>query len=161
MVRYSIVNTRTPIPGKFQLIDLKTGKEVIYSEADKVKGEFMVSLPTNREYALNVEYPGYTFFSKNFNMTAEEGLESIHMDVPMTPIGGDGTTVLDNVFFDLSSATLRKESFIELDKFVQFLTDNPKISVELGGHTDTRGDADKKPNSLGEPCKISIQLRCV
>ncbi|MCH2223843.1 MAG: OmpA family protein [Crocinitomicaceae bacterium] len=135
--------TKNPLPGKFRLIDLETGNEVIYSEADKINGEFTVSLPTNREYALNVEYPGYTFFSKNFNMTAVEGLESIHMDVPMIPIGSEGITVLDNVFFDLSSARLRKESFVELDKFVQFLSANPQISIELGGHTDTRGDAGK------------------
>ena len=58
------VTTKKPLPGKFQLIDLKTGKEVIYSEADKVSGEFMVSLPVNREYALNVSYPVIPSFQR-------------------------------------------------------------------------------------------------
>lgn len=102
--------TRKPVPGKFQLIDLKTGEEVIYSEADKLTGEFMVSLPTNREYALNVSYPGYTFFSQNFNMTNPEGLEAIHMDVPMVPINSEQPILLANVFFDLGKSTLRPES---------------------------------------------------
>ena len=128
------------MPGKFQLIDLKTGKEVIFSEADKVTGEFLVSLPLNREYALNVSYPGYTFFSKNFNMTNPEGLEAIHMDVPMVPITSDKPVLLENVFFDLGKATLRPESFVELDKLLEFLQKNPSIKIEIGGHTDTRGD---------------------
>lgn len=141
------ITTRNPIPGKFQLVDLKTGAEVIVSEADKLTGEFMVSLPLNKEYALNVSYPGYTFFSQNFNMTNPEGLEAIHMDVPMVPITNDliGTT-LKNVFFDLNKATLRPESYVELNKLVDFLAQNPNVKIEIGGHTDTRGDA--KENQL-------------
>jgi outer membrane protein OmpA-like peptidoglycan-associated protein/Tol biopolymer transport system component len=134
------VTTKKPLPGKFQLIDLKTGKEVIFSEADKVSGEFMVSLPVNREYALNVTYPGYSFFSKNFNMTNPAGLEAIHMDVPMTPLTSDLPIILANVFFDLTKATLRQESFVELEKLLDFLTKNPSMKIEISGHTDTRGD---------------------
>lgn len=131
--------TRDPLPGKFQLIDLKTGKEIIYSEADKLTGEFMVSLPVNREYALNVTYPGYTFFSQNFNMTNPAGLEAIHMDVPMWPINNSQPILLANVFFDLAKATLRQESFVELDKLVSFMNENKDLKVEIGGHTDSRG----------------------
>ena len=132
--------TRNPIPGKFQLIDLETGKEVIYSEADKITGEFMVSLPINKDYALNVSYPGYTFFSQNFNMRNPENLEAIHMDVPMVPIVSDQPILLANVFFDLNKSTLRPESYVELNKLVEFLESNPKVKIEIGGHTDSRGN---------------------
>jgi outer membrane protein OmpA-like peptidoglycan-associated protein/Tol biopolymer transport system component len=135
------VNTRKPIPGKFQLIDLETGKEVIVSEADKVSGEFTVPLPVDRQYALNVEYPGYTFFSKNFDLTIPENQDVYHMDVPMVPLNDNNhAVVLANVFFDLNKATLRKESFVELDKLVSFLQTNATLRIELGGHTDSRGN---------------------
>lgn len=134
------VQTRLPLAGKFQLIDIKTGKEVVISEADKVTGEFLVTLPVDREYALNVTYPGYAFFSKNFNMTLAENQDAVHMDVPMMPISIEQTVLLANVFFDLGKATLRPESNIELDKLVDFLQKNPTLKIELGGHTDTRGD---------------------
>ena len=150
------METRRPIPGKFQLIDLKTGKEVIYSEADKLTGEFLVSLPLNREYALNVSYPGYTFYSKNFNMTTtDETLEAIHMDVPMIPIASKHPVLLENVFFDLSAATLRPESYVELNKLVDFLNENKKIHIQLEGHTDTRGD-EAKNQKLSEDRAKSV-----
>jgi len=135
------INTKAPLGGKFQLIDIETGKEVIYSEADKLTGEFMVSLPLNREYALNVSFPGYSFFSKNFNMTEPAGMESFHMDVPMIPLeSSDGLgTPLANVFFDLDKATLRSKSFVELDKLVNFMNENSTIRIEISGHTDSRG----------------------
>jgi outer membrane protein OmpA-like peptidoglycan-associated protein/tetratricopeptide (TPR) repeat protein len=140
-VVYDVV-TKRPIPGKFQLIDLETGKEVIYSEADKLTGEFMVSLPISKQYALNVTYPGYAFFSENFDMNNPDNNEAIHMDVPMVPIGGsDQSIILANVFFDLSKSTLRNESFVELDKLVSFLNENQKVHIEIGGHTDSRGDS--------------------
>jgi outer membrane protein OmpA-like peptidoglycan-associated protein len=62
------------------------------------------------------------------------------MDVPMVPITSDIPTVLANVFFDLGKSTLRPESFVELDKLVDLLVKNSTIKVEIGGHTDTRGD---------------------
>jgi outer membrane protein OmpA-like peptidoglycan-associated protein/tetratricopeptide (TPR) repeat protein len=134
------ITDHKPVPGKFQLIDLKTGKEVIISEADKTTGEFMVSLPVNQEYALNVSYPGYTFFSKNFNMLDPMGQKAIQMDVPMVPITDQQPTLLANVFFDLGKATLRSESYIELNKLHDFLTNNPTLRIEISGHTDSRGD---------------------
>ncbi len=135
------ITTRRPIPGKFKLTDIKTGKDVVYSEADNLTGEFMVSLPVNREYALSVEYPGYLLFTKNFNMTQPEGLDAVHMDVPMVPLTIDTPVSLENVFFDLNKSKLRPESFVELDKLVAFLKNNESLRIELGGHTDTRGDA--------------------
>lgn len=135
------IETKKPLPGKFKLIDLSTGKEVIYSEADPITGEFIVSLPVNRDYMLNVTYPNYTFFSKNFNLKNAEGQEAFQMDVPMVPITSDVPVVLNNVFFDLSKSSLRMESFIELEKLREFLTQNPDAKIEIGGHTDTRGDA--------------------
>lgn len=146
---------KAPLAGKFKLIDVKTGKEIIVSEADKVTGEFMVSLPLNKEYALNVEYPGYNFFSQNFNMTNPDSLESIHMDVPMIPVGNATPIVLANVFFDLNKATLRPESFVELNKLKEFLTLNPSLRIEIGGHTDTRGD-DKVNQALSDARAKSV-----
>lgn len=141
------INTRLPLAGKFELIDIETGEQVMLSEADKVNGQFMVSLPINREYALNVNYPGYLFFSQNFNMKLEDNQDAFHMDVPMVPITSvDPVVSLKNVFFDLATATLRPESSIELNKLVDFLKKNPTLKIEIGGHTDTRGD--EKANML-------------
>lgn len=133
--------TKKPLEGSFSLVDLKTGKEVIRSIADKVSGAFTVSLPINQEYALSVSYPGYTFFSQNFNMTISDNQESFHMDVPLVPITDASPIALRNVFFDLNLATLRPESYIELNKLSDFLKSNPNLKIEIGGHTDTRGDA--------------------
>ena len=93
------------------------------SEADSLTGQFIISLPVNHEYALSVSYDGYALFSQNFNMNQSLNLQSIHMNIPLTPIKSSDSKpiVLTNVFFDINESTLRKESYIELDKLILFL----------------------------------------
>jgi len=44
------------------------------------------------------------------------------------------------VFFDTNKATIKSVSFALLNDVAQALTDNPKIKVEIGGHTDSQGN---------------------
>ena len=52
-----------------------------------------------------------------------------------------GLLLLSNVFFDLNQAKLRPESIVELNSFANYLKAHPKMNIEIGGHTDSRGDA--------------------
>ncbi|MFZ1730492.1 MAG: OmpA family protein [Bacteroidota bacterium] len=49
--------------------------------------------------------------------------------------------VLDGVNFKEGSAELTLEALIALNAALQTLKDNPTVIVEIGGHTDSRGDA--------------------
>lgn len=51
-----------------------------------------------------------------------------------------GSTIrLNNIFFDFGKATLRPESFPELDRLVSYMADNKGMEIELSGHTDNVG----------------------
>lgn len=147
-------NTKEPLKGSFELIDLSTGEQIIASEADPITGEFLVALPTKKEYALNVSFPGYSFFSKNFNMI-ESSEEAIRMEIPLVPLSDEQPVLLANVFFDLGKSTLRKESYVELNKLLRLLNENNSIKIEIGGHTDTRGD-NKDNQKLSEDRAKSV-----
>jgi outer membrane protein OmpA-like peptidoglycan-associated protein len=43
------------------------------------------------------------------------------------------------VFFDTNRASIKRASFALLNEVAQALKDNPKIKVEIGGHTDSQG----------------------
>jgi len=135
--------TKKALPGFFELTDLSNGKTVIISEADKVDGSFMVPLPLERDYAIQVTYPGYFPYSLNFNLRGIPNQTSYHIEIPLNPETSSDENVLANVFFDLNKSTLRPESKVELNKFANYLKSNPKIKIELGGHTDSRGNKDE------------------
>ena len=46
---------------------------------------------------------------------------------------------LNNVFFDFDKWDLRPESFVELDRVVKLLQENPAIEIEMSAHTDSHG----------------------
>jgi outer membrane protein OmpA-like peptidoglycan-associated protein/tetratricopeptide (TPR) repeat protein len=50
---------------------------------------------------------------------------------------------LNSIYYDYMKWSIRPDAAKELDKIVKVMQDNPKIKIELGSHTDTRGSADK------------------
>ncbi|GAA4460164.1 hypothetical protein GCM10023189_34890 [Nibrella saemangeumensis] len=57
-----------------------------------------------------------------------------------TDLRANQTIRLDNVYFDQGSYVMRKESTQQLDKLLNTLKANPKLKIEIGGHTDNVGD---------------------
>lgn len=132
-------DTKRPIAAQFELIDLNTREVVVASFADEVTGDYLVSLPINKEYALNASHNGYLFFSENFLLTEGNASEPFQKDVAMHKIEVNKTMVLKNVFFNTDEFDLKPKSKIELDKLVRFLSLNITLKIELGGHTDNLG----------------------
>lgn len=50
------------------------------------------------------------------------------------------TVILQNIFFASNRSELLPESFSELDKLTQWLTDEPGTAIKISGHTDQTGD---------------------
>jgi len=62
---------------------------------------------------------------------------------------------LKGVYFDFDKATIKPESYPVLDDAAKILTDNPKITVEIQGHTDSDG-SDSYNQKLSERRAYSI-----
>jgi outer membrane protein OmpA-like peptidoglycan-associated protein/Tfp pilus assembly protein PilF len=139
--------SKKPLEASFELIDLETQKSLYTSISDQGSGEFFMTLPSNKNYMLNVSRPGYLSYSGNFSMKdSTDKSKPFLMDVPLQPIAKDKVEELKNVFFDTDKSSLRSESFAELDKLVAFLNNNKMLTIELRGHTDNVGD--KKRNQV-------------
>ncbi len=134
---------RRPLRAKIELIDLATSDVVFKSVSDKITGDFLVTLPVDHDYALNVSRDGFLFYSEHFSLSRDENTDKPYrLNVEMQPIKFGEKVVLKNVFFETASYSLLPESKVELDKLVKFLKTNLTIKVEIGGHTDNVGKPD-------------------
>lgn len=135
-------NTKSKLEAKFELIDLESEKVISESYSDKVKGDFLISIPSNKNYALNVSKDGYLFYSDNFSLKGQfSELEPYLKNIPLQPISSDSAVIeLKNIFFETAKYDLKPESNIELNKLVSWLNKNPRIKIEILGHTDNVGD---------------------
>jgi OOP family OmpA-OmpF porin len=49
--------------------------------------------------------------------------------------------VANNIFFDYNEYTLKKESYPELDRLINFMNNYPEVKIEVHGHTDNIGSS--------------------
>ncbi|MBP6574302.1 MAG: OmpA family protein [Flavobacteriales bacterium] len=130
-----------PVEADVELYDLATGKLTTGAYSDPKTGEFLVCLPSGKDYALNASADGYLFFSENYSI-AKSGTATkpIELPVALNAIGTGQTIALRNIFFNTASAALLPESNAELSKLKRLLDTNVSLKVEVGGHTDNAGD---------------------
>jgi outer membrane protein OmpA-like peptidoglycan-associated protein len=141
--------TNKPVEADVQLYDLSTGELATGAYSDPQSGEFLVCLPSGRDYALNAGAEGYLFFSRNYSIAGTSSKDPVTLDVPLSPLTTGSVIDLRNIFFNTGSAELLPASNTELDKLVKLLQANPTLRIELGGHTDNVGD-DKSNQILSQ-----------
>ena len=131
--------TQKPLRSKVTLVDLETGDTLRTQNSDVLTGKFLMSLPLDRSYAALVETPGYLFASKHFFLKGLEEDTYFDLIIDLLPIKEGAQVVLNNVFFDTGKWDLKPESHTELDVLQKYLVQNPKLKIELQGHTDDVG----------------------
>jgi outer membrane protein OmpA-like peptidoglycan-associated protein/tetratricopeptide (TPR) repeat protein len=135
--------TRSAITANVQVFDLKTGKLFASASSDKANGSFITTLPSGKDYAVEVMKDGYLFYSHNISLKdATEGAP-LEVDIPLHKISIGEKIVLNNVFFESDKFELKDESKAELNVVVKMLTQNPSLKIEIGGHTDNSGSEEK------------------
>ncbi len=135
-------DTKKMLQARFELTNLEDGKTVARSFSDPVSGEFMLVLPSDKDYGLNVSKDGYLFYSENFSLKGMHGIDKPFIkNIALKPVKVGEVVILRNIFFDTDKYILKPESMTELQKLLALMKKNPTIKVELGGHTDNVGTA--------------------
>jgi flagellar motor protein MotB/tetratricopeptide (TPR) repeat protein len=139
----------------YELINLSTGKITIRSTTDAT-GNFLVCMPTGYNYGINVSRPGYLFYSETFMFEGQHtGAEPYIKQIVLNPIKVGEKMQLSNVFYEIDSWQLKKESISELDNLASLLSENKDIIIEIGGYTDSTG-TDEYNLTLSEKRALSV-----
>lgn len=143
LVTGKVLDTRTglPVEAVITYTRLSDGMEIGIIKSGSETGNYEMILPTGELYGIHAEAEGYMAESQNIDLSEvdiEEG-EQQRMDLKLVPIEVEEAIVLNNIFFDFDKATLRKESFPELDRIVELMNNNVGLEIEVAGHTDNSG----------------------
>jgi OOP family OmpA-OmpF porin len=146
LVSGNVYNKKTgePIAASLLYETLPDGVQVGNALSSPFDGAFKIVLPFNRNYSIRATANHFFSMSENLNLDSmiQAGYTEIHKDLYLVPIEIGQTVRLNNVFFDFDKWDLRKESFVELDRVVKLLAENPAIEIELAAHTDSKGSDD-------------------
>ena len=127
------------LQAEIEIFDNEKNKNILTAKSNSSTGKYLVSLPSGKNYGMQVAKQGYLFHSENFNIPIVKGYQEIIKNIKLYPIKKDVKIILKNIFFDTDKSILRPESFAELDRLKKLLNKNPKISIEISGHTDSQG----------------------
>jgi hypothetical protein len=143
------------LKAEYELINLSTGKVVMKDITDE-SGNFMVCLPSGYNYGINVSKPGYLFYSENFMFEGKHTASEPYIKkIILNPAKVGEKMQLANVFYEVDSWQLKKESISELDNLVNLLSENKNLAMEIGGYTDSTG-SEQYNKTLSEKRALSV-----
>ncbi|MES2515573.1 MAG: OmpA family protein [Bacteroidota bacterium] len=126
---------------KVEVVNTVT-KEKTLAVVDSIKGTYMVAINLKKkdDLLITVKKDDYAFSSKVISIkeaSFEKKPKPVSIEVNEAVSGS--SFVLNNLYYNTNSADLKKESFIVLESFAEYLAENPGITIEIQGHTDNVG----------------------
>lgn len=150
--------TNAGLPSTVELTEINSRSLISNLQTDE-DGNYLVTLPEGKDYAFNVNRKGYLFYSDNFSLIKNTTDSFYTVDIPLQPIEAGAAIVLKNIFFENNKSELNPASITELDKVVSLLNDNPKLTIQISGHTDNVGKStDNLTLSLNRAKSVTAYL---
>lgn len=140
--------TGKPIEARVIYQTLPDGAEAGEATSDPVTGAYKIVLPYGQKYSMRAVAKDFIAEGDNIDLTVDKtkGYQEITgRELKLIPIEVGQSIRLNNIFFDTGKSELRPESGPELDRLVTTLNDQPKMTIEVRGHTDNTGS-----NALNE-----------
>jgi OmpA-OmpF porin, OOP family len=108
-------------------------------------GKYEQVVPKLGWYLITANMEGYLNATDSASLDNEENTP-VTKDIYLQPIEVGVTVRLKNIYFAFDKTELKKESFVELNKVVDFLKQNSSVEIEISGHTDSKGSDDYNLN---------------
>lgn len=136
--------TGQPVQAAISLIDNQSLATQVSANADPVDGKFDMMLPVYGLSSLKILAKGYLFYGEDLLLDTMVLKNSITRKIELSPIRVGSSLILNNIYFDPGRWELLDRSRAELERLVEFLELNPKVRIQISGHTDNTGNRSQK-----------------
>ncbi len=127
---------------KVEVTDAVT-KKVTDGMVDSATGNYavVVNTKTKNDLILTIKKKDYAFSSRLISKDSIKGSKPVKMNIDVDTVKIGKAYTLNNIYYQTNSAVLDPRSLIVIQQFADFLKTNPKIKIEIYGHTDNVGNA--------------------
>ncbi len=136
--------TKEPVIAKISYQSLPYGSKVGILRGSS----FSFPLYDNEKYTLIIEVPGFAQSKFILDPADANSERKVIKDVALNLPGHAGDSIAHhvgkvlrlNIIFDQGKSDILPSSYAELDALAKTLLSNPKMVIQLEGHTDVQGD---------------------
>jgi outer membrane protein OmpA-like peptidoglycan-associated protein len=131
--------TNKPVPAELALFKPEENNAFKVLYADSVSGKYSLTVYHPGPFLLEVNGDGYFFNNMPLQFHPDTTLKV--KNIVMQPMSKGASIVAENILFTTGKATLRAESYPELNRLARLLHQNTSVKIEVSGHTDNTGSA--------------------
>ena len=131
--------TNEPLANAIVSLKKQDGNTLKTSTTDD--GSFKFNLDEESDYAIEAGKTNYrTAAGEPLTTKGLTESTTLKRDMFLEAIVIGKAIKLENIYYDFDKSDIRPDAAVELDKLVTIMKENPTIWIELGSHTDSRGN---------------------
>ncbi|MFN0175555.1 MAG: OmpA family protein [Saprospiraceae bacterium] len=133
---------RKPLSGATVVAEWNSKKQSFTVKED---GFFKMDLAENTDYNFNATLAGYLanstkFSTKGIAKDPNNPVQTFEIEIVLDQIFRDREIVLENIYYDYDKWDIRPDAEPTLNRLSEVLRQNVGIRIQLGSHTDCRGN---------------------
>lgn len=136
-------------PDRLTLVEIAGGDTLACYDQVYASPNMLACVPINQLLLVGVVKQGYLYYSDTLQVREASKEKPQEYKIRLQRIKEGQVLVLKGIFFDTDDYQLKPESYPELQQLVEFLKLNPRVNIEISGHTDNTGE-DKHNYQLSE-----------
>jgi peptidoglycan-associated lipoprotein len=141
-------NTGAVLPGT--LVSLSKADGTTISQSTDAAGKYKFNLAEDTQYFIKGTKTDFrNSETETISNIGAEKSKVITKDLYLEAIELFKEIRIENIYYNFDKSNIRTDAAIELDKLVKIMKENPTIWIELGSHTDSRGN-DKYNQKLSQ-----------
>jgi outer membrane protein OmpA-like peptidoglycan-associated protein len=123
-------------------VDFGAKKQTLTVKSD---GFFKIELAENSDYSFNASKEGYLsnsakFSTKGIAKDPANPVQTFEIEIVLDQIFRNKEIVLENIYYDYDKWDIRPDAEPTLNRLAEVLKENADIRIQLGSHTDCRGN---------------------
>lgn len=142
------IDNPIPVPGTVVRIinSCDNSEQVVRTN---MRGEFTGCLPFGCEFVIKAQRKGFEQAQTRVSTQSLRGTRSIDIGMELEPkselvlkepIRKGSVIVLENIYYDFNKSAIRKGAAPDLEALARLMKKFPSLEIELGAHTDSRGE---------------------
>ncbi|MBC7486527.1 MAG: OmpA family protein [Cytophagaceae bacterium] len=141
LVKGKVLNKKTnePLEAIIYYYDMDTKAEVGSAVSNPNTGQYNIILQSGKKYSFRANKENFYAINDFLDVSTLNIYTETEKNLYLAPLEVGQTIRLNNIFFDVNKAVLKPHSSEELDRLIVLLKENPKMEIEISGHTDNQG----------------------